>query len=172
MSGAFPDSATKEGVREVTFRLSPPRSRLGILGRRKRNSVSDDSDLFRLILLKSFEDDMARSLETGSSVGHMTLNEALVSDAIVIMVDATELAASDEQAPQGSRAAFRGTRVLFQLGADGQGGVSGFRENSTPSQRRSRLGARLFERRVPRLPHMPRRHCSGRAALDCTVRRA
>src|SRR5881628_677556 len=53
MSGAFPDSATKEGIREVTFRLSPPRSRLGILGRRKRNSVSDDSDLFRLILLKS-----------------------------------------------------------------------------------------------------------------------
>ena len=99
MSGAFPDSATREGVREVTFRLSPPRPKLGIVWRRKRNPVSDDSDLFRLILLKSFEDDMARSLETGSSVGHMTLNEALVSDAIVIMVDATELAASDEQAP-------------------------------------------------------------------------
>ena len=99
MSGAFPDSATKEGVREVTFRLSPPRPKLGFLGRRKRNSVSDDSDLFRLILLKSFEDDIARSLETGSSVGHMTLNEALVSDAIVIMVDSTKLAVSDEDAP-------------------------------------------------------------------------
>ena len=102
MSGAFPDSATKEGVREVTFRLSPPRPKLGILGRRKRNSVSDDSDLFRLILLKSFEDDIARSLETGSSVGHMTLNEALVSDAIVIMVDSTNLAVSDEDAPHAS----------------------------------------------------------------------
>jgi len=99
MSGGFPDSATKEGVGEVTFRLSPPRPKLSILGWRKRNSVSDESDLFRLILLKSFEDDMARSLETGSSIGHMTLNEALVSDAIVIMVDATELATSDEEAP-------------------------------------------------------------------------
>jgi len=98
MSGGFPNSATKEGVREVTFRLSPPKPKLGILSRRRRNSVSDDSDLFRLILLKSFEDDVARSLEPGSSVGHMTLNEALVSDAIVIMVDATELAVSDEAA--------------------------------------------------------------------------
>jgi len=98
MSGGFPNSATKEGVREVTFRLSPPKPKLGILSRRRRNSVSDDSDLFRLILLKSFEDDVARSLEPGSSVGHMTLNEALVSDAIVIMVDATELAVSDEDA--------------------------------------------------------------------------
>src|SRR5213594_2010989 len=97
ISGGFPDSATKEGVREVTFRLSPRRSKLGILSRR-RNLASDNSDLFRLILLKSFEDDVARSLEMGSSVGHVTLNEALVSDAIVIMVDATELAVSDEDA--------------------------------------------------------------------------
>src|SRR6266849_1136174 len=53
MSGAFPDSATKEGVREIAFRLSPPRPRLGILSRGRRNSASDNSDLFRLILLKS-----------------------------------------------------------------------------------------------------------------------
>jgi len=99
MSGAFPDSATKEGVREVTFRLSPPRPTFGILSRRRRNSVSDDSDLFRLILPRSFEDEVARSLEPSSLVGHMTLNEALVSDAIVIMVDATELAVSDEDVP-------------------------------------------------------------------------
>jgi hypothetical protein len=99
MSGAFPDSATKEGVREIAFRLSPPRSRLGILSRRGRNPVSDNADLFRLILLKSFEDDVARSLEPGSSVGHITLNEALISDAVVIMVDATELAVADGDAP-------------------------------------------------------------------------
>jgi hypothetical protein len=98
MSGAFPDSATKEGVREITFRLSPPRPRLGILSRRRRTAVSDDSDLFRLILPRSFEDDVARSLEPGSSVGHTTLNEALISDAIVMMVDATELAVADEDA--------------------------------------------------------------------------
>jgi len=99
MSGAFPDSATKEGVREIAFRLSPRRSRLGILSRRGRNPVSDNADLFRLILLKSFEDDVARSLEPGSSIGHMTLTEALISDAVVIMVDATELAVADGDAP-------------------------------------------------------------------------
>jgi hypothetical protein len=99
MSGAFPDSATKEGVREIAFRLSPPRPRLGILLRGRRNSASDNSDLFRLILLKSFEDEVARSLESGSSIGHMTLNEALISEAIVMMVDATELAVSNEDAP-------------------------------------------------------------------------
>jgi hypothetical protein len=106
MSGAFPDSATKEGVREVTFRLSPPRPKLGILSRRKRNSVSDNADLFRLVLLKSFEDEIARALEPGSSVGHMTLNEALVSDAIVMMVDARELAVADEDAPLAPMAKF------------------------------------------------------------------
>ena len=106
MSGAFPDSATKEGVREIAFRLSPPRPGLGILSRRRRTTVSNNADLFRLILLKSFEDDVARSLETGSSVGHMTLNEALTSDAVVIMVDATELAVADGDAPLAPMAKF------------------------------------------------------------------
>lgn len=98
MSGAFPDSATKEGVREVTFRLGRRRPKFGILSRRTRGSASDDSELFRLILLKSFEDEVDRSLEPGSSIGHVTLNEALISDAIVIMVDATKLAVADDDA--------------------------------------------------------------------------
>jgi len=106
MSGAFPDSATKEGVREIAFRLSPPRPGLGILSRRRRTAVSNNADLFRLTLLKSFEDDVARSLEPGSSVGLMTLNEALTSDAVVIMVDATELAVADEAARLAPMAKF------------------------------------------------------------------
>src|SRR5213083_2575038 len=73
MSGAFPDSATKEGVREITFRLAKQRPKLGIFSRRTKTSASDDSELFRLILLKSFEDEVARSLEPGSAIGHVTL---------------------------------------------------------------------------------------------------
>lgn len=96
MSGAFPDSATKEGVREVTFRLGRRKPKFGIFSRRTRGSASDDSELFRLILLRSFEDEVERSLEPGSSIGHVTLNDALVSDAIVIIVDATKLATSGE----------------------------------------------------------------------------
>jgi hypothetical protein len=98
MSGAFPDSATKEGVREVTFRLAPRKPRLGIFARRRsEDGASDDSRSFRLVLLKSFEDDLSRP--AGGSIGHTTLSEALVSDAVVVTVDATRLAVSDEDAP-------------------------------------------------------------------------
>ena len=97
MSGSFPDAATKEGVREIAFRLSYRRTGLGILSRRRlRGSSPDASAPFQLILLKSFEADMARSRDEGS-VAHGTLSSALTSDAIVIMVDATSLAVADEE---------------------------------------------------------------------------
>src|SRR5436309_2396265 len=97
MSGSFPDAATKEGVREIAFRLSHRRTGLGILSRRKaRGSSSESSASFQLILLKSFEDEMAGSGDRGS-VDQRTLSSALTGDAIVIMVDATSLAAADEE---------------------------------------------------------------------------
>src|SRR2546425_12541716 len=97
MSGSFPDAATKEGVREIAFRLSHRRTGLGILSRRKsRGSSPESSALFRLILLKSFEDEMARS-GNGGSVDQRTLSSALTGDAIVIMVDSTSLAAAGEE---------------------------------------------------------------------------
>src|SRR3989442_15601542 len=97
MSGSFPDAATKEGVRAIAFRLSHRRTGLGILSRRKsRGSSSESSASFQLILLKSFEDEMARSGDRGS-VDQRTLSSALTGDAIVIMVDATSLAAADEE---------------------------------------------------------------------------
>src|SRR2546426_10000849 len=73
MSGAFPDSGTKEGVRESAFRLSPPRPGLGILSRRRGTAVSNNADLVRLILLKSFAEDVAQSLEPASDAGPLTL---------------------------------------------------------------------------------------------------
>src|SRR2546430_11473595 len=104
MSGSFPDAATKEGVREIAFRLGHRRSGLGILSRRKsRGSSPDSSASFQLILLKSFEDEMARSGNRGS-VDQRTLSSALTGDAFVIMIDATSLAVADEEgelAPSG-----------------------------------------------------------------------
>ncbi len=97
MSGSFPDAATKEGIREITFRLSSRKTGLGILSRRRsRGSSPDTSASFQLILMKSFEDDMVHWRD-GGSVAHGTLSGALTSDAMVIMVDATSLAVADEE---------------------------------------------------------------------------
>lgn len=101
MSGSFPDSVTKEGVREITFRLGHRTPRLAILSRRRlRDSASDASASFQFILLKSFEDVMARPRE-GSSIAHATLRDALASDAIVIIVDASKLAGADKDTQLG-----------------------------------------------------------------------
>src|SRR5213596_2200298 len=89
MSGSFPDAATKEGIREIAFRLSYPKTRLGVLSRRRSRGASPDpSASFQLILLRSFEDEVAR-WRSGGSVAHGTLSGALTSDEIVIMVEAT-----------------------------------------------------------------------------------
>src|SRR3989442_9091596 len=67
MSGSFPDAATKEGGREIAFRLSHRRTGPGILSRRKsRGSFAECSAWFQLILRKSFEDEMALSDDLGS----------------------------------------------------------------------------------------------------------
>src|SRR2546422_11591714 len=55
MSGSFPDAATKEGIREIAFRLGHPRAGPGILPRRQsRGSSPDSSASFPLIPLKAF----------------------------------------------------------------------------------------------------------------------
>jgi hypothetical protein len=96
MSGSFPDSATKEGIREVTFRLGYKRPGRGILSRQRSQSWSSDAfDSFHLIVLRTFEDEVARAHE-GSSIGDATLRDAIGSDAVVILVDASKLAAGDE----------------------------------------------------------------------------
>lgn len=96
MSGGFPDAATKEGLREVTFRLGYRTPGRGILSRQRSQGWASDAFVsFQLIVLKAFEDEIARHRE-GSSITDATLRDALVSDAIVIMVDARKLGAADE----------------------------------------------------------------------------
>ena len=100
MSGSFPDSATKEGIREITFRLGYRRLGRGIFSRQRSEGwASDSSVAFQLIVVKSFEDDVARHRE-GSSIADATLRDVIGSDAIVIMVDATKLVVADDAEPQ------------------------------------------------------------------------
>lgn len=96
MSGSFPDSATKEGIREITFRLGYRRPVRGIFSRqRSRGWASDGFVSFNMVMLKAFEDEMARPGER-SSIADATLRDALGSDAMVIMVDARKLATAAE----------------------------------------------------------------------------
>jgi len=96
MSGSFPDSAAKEGVRDVSFRLGYRRPGRGILSRQRSKGWGSDAFVsFRLIVLKAFENEMARPGE-GSSVTDATLRDALGSEAMVIVVDATKLTAADK----------------------------------------------------------------------------
>lgn len=96
MSGGFPDTATKEGLREVTFRLGYRRPGLGMLSRqRSKGWAADGFVSFQLIVLRAFEDEVTRARE-GGSIGDATLRGALGCDAMVIMVDAGKLATVDE----------------------------------------------------------------------------
>ena len=98
MSGGFPDSAAKEGVREVSFRLGYRRPRGGILSRQRSKGWGSDAFVpFHLIVLKAFENEMARPDEA-SSVTDATLRDALGCEAMVIVVDATKLTAADQDA--------------------------------------------------------------------------
>jgi len=99
MSGSFPDAATKEGIREVTFRLGYRRPGRGMLSRqRSQGWASNAFDSFHLVVLKAFEDEMARPGER-NSIADVTLRDALSSDAMVVMVDARKLATADEDPP-------------------------------------------------------------------------
>jgi len=104
MSGGFPDAATKEGLREVTFRLGYRRAGLGRLSRQRAKAWTVDGFVsFQLMILRAFEDEVTRSRE-GGSIGDATLRDALNCDGMVIMVDAGKLATEDDgdrEAPLG-----------------------------------------------------------------------
>jgi len=102
MSGSFPDSATKEGIREITFRLGYRRPGRGIFSRQRSQAwASDSSVAFQLIVLKTFEDDMARQ-RNGGSIADATLRDAIGSDAMVIMVDSGKLVVVDDDSETAS----------------------------------------------------------------------
>ena len=96
MSGTFPDSATKEGIRGITFHVGYRKTGLGILSRpRSGGWTSGGSATLRFLLLRNFEDEMAR-FRKGSSFANAALRDVLESEGVTIFVDSTKLASREE----------------------------------------------------------------------------
>ncbi|TLZ96649.1 MAG: hypothetical protein E6J99_10255, partial [Methanobacteriota archaeon] len=96
MSGSFPDSATKEGMRGITFHLGYRKAGRGVLSRlRSRGWDAGGSIALHFILVRNVEEEMSRFLR-GSSLTNADLREVLESDAVAILVDSTKLGARTE----------------------------------------------------------------------------
>ncbi len=97
MSGAFPDSATKEGIRRVSFHLDFRKPKSGVLSRlRRERSDSDAAPSFQFTLLRNLDEFVSR-LRTGSTIADGSLLDILASEVDLVVVDSTKLAASDEE---------------------------------------------------------------------------
>ena len=102
MSGSFPDSATKEGVRGITFHLGYRRAGRGFLSRfRSRAWDAAGSIALHFILVRNVEEEMSR-FRRGSSLANADLREVLESDAVAILVDSTKLGHRPEDGTVGT----------------------------------------------------------------------
>ncbi len=92
MSGGFPDTATKEGIHELRLELGLPRSKHGLLRFGSRTWDADASATVRFCLPGSL-DEATPGLHQGSTFGTGQWRDVLDADAVVFLVDSTELAA-------------------------------------------------------------------------------
>jgi len=131
MSGSFPDSVTKEGIRGITFHLGYRRPGLGILSRlRSRGWTPSASASLHFILLRNLEEEMAR-FRGGSSLTDATLRDVLESDAVAILVDSTKLGVKDEDRQLGPMGRYDAA-VESLLTALHRSGVHGGRRRLHP----------------------------------------
>jgi len=108
MSGTFPDSAAKEGIRGITFHLGYRKSGLGILSRlRSRGWTPGTPVSLRFVLLRNLEEEMDR-FRKGSSLTNAMLRDVLDSEAIAILVDGRKLALADEDRQLGAMGKYDG----------------------------------------------------------------
>lgn len=96
MSGAFPDSATKEGMETMSFQLGYRKRRLGSLSlSRSRPWAPGAMAPFRFSVLRNLEEGVSRLLR-GSALADGALRDALDCDALAILVDSRNLAVKGE----------------------------------------------------------------------------
>ena len=108
MSGTFPDSAVKEGIRGITFHLGYRKSGLGILSRlRSRGWTPGTPASLRFVLLRNLEEEMDR-FRKGSSLTNAMLRDVLDCEAIAILVDGRTLALADEDRQLGALGKYDG----------------------------------------------------------------
>ncbi len=108
MSGGFPDGTIKEGLHELRLELDASASGRGILRRiGSRKGTSDHAAAVHFSLPGSL-DETSPGLQHGSTFGTGRWREALDADVLILMVDATKLAAKDAAAKARPLAAYDG----------------------------------------------------------------
>lgn len=107
MSGAFPDAATKEGVRELRLQLGYARPKRGMLSRLGSKSRPAGASAFRFTLPGRL-DEAAEGLREGSTFGTGRWRDALDADVVILLVDSTKLAPKGEDAESRPLAIYDG----------------------------------------------------------------
>src|SRR5207302_1536304 len=144
MSGSFPDSAAKEGIRDINFHVGYRKSKLRILSRRRSKAWSPDTSAsLHFVLLRNLDAEMAR-FRRGSSLANANLRDVLESDAMVILVDSTRLAVVGEENPHGTMSNYDGAveSLLTALQRSRARGRS--EEHTSELQSRENLVCRLL----------------------------
>ena len=95
MSGDFPDATIKEGFHELRLELETSASGRGILGRIGSRKGNPNHGTAVHLSLPGSLDETSPGLMHGSTFGTGRWREALDADVLVMMVDATKLAAND-----------------------------------------------------------------------------
>lgn len=108
MSGGFPDAAIKEGLRELRLELDASASGRGILGRFGSRKGNADHRAVVHFSLPGSLDEASPGLHSGSTFGTGRWRDALDADVLVMLADATKLAAKDADAKARPMAAYDG----------------------------------------------------------------
>ncbi len=91
MSGAFPDSASKEGIHGLTIELDVPGAGHGLLSRFGSRKRSDTSAKTVRLSLPGSLDETKPGLMHGSTFGTGPWRDALDADVLVLLVDSAKL---------------------------------------------------------------------------------
>lgn len=109
MSGGFPDSAVKEGLRGMAYQVDYKRVGGGIRSRlRSRDGSRTKSAAFDILLLRDLSREMTR-FRQGGSLATVALRDLLEADAFAILVDSTKLAAFEDGRALGPMGAYDDT---------------------------------------------------------------
>ncbi len=108
MSGAFPDSASKEGIHGLTIELDVSGAGHGLLSRLGSRKQSDGAAKTVRLSLPGSLDEKIPGLTHGSTFGTGRWRDALDADVVVMIVDSARLAAKGTDPKTGPMAAVDG----------------------------------------------------------------
>ena len=113
MSGAFPDSATKEGMHEFSFELAFEKPRGGVLARfGSRNQAAGTSTTVHITLPGRLDEQHHGFLQE-TATGRGRWRDALDADAVIVLADSTKLAPKGEYPEPGPMETYDGQVEAF-----------------------------------------------------------